>query len=99
MVGLMIRKDETMLCIYLFCEALHTNIAIHNPFQKLIGVLYLGINNLPWKQTRCASSPSISSMKIFQQPTTKVKLPFGKRTFEVNFEKLIVYVHINNIKT
>jgi len=43
----MIGKDETMLCIYLFCEAMHTNLAIHNPFQKLIGVLYLGTNNLP----------------------------------------------------
>ncbi len=80
MIGLMIGKDETMLCLYLFCQAMHTNHAIHNPFQKLIGVLYLGTNNLPWKQTRCASSASIWSMKIFKQPTTKVKLPCGWKT-------------------
>ncbi len=65
----------------------------------MIGVLYLGTNNLPWKQTRCASSASISSMKILKQPTTNVKLPCDKRTLEVNVEKLIAYVHVNNIKT
>ncbi len=95
----MIGKDATMLCLYLFCEAMHTNLAIHNLFQKLIGVLYLGTNKLPWKKTRCASSPFISSMKILKQPTTNVKLPCGKRTLEINVEKIIVYVHINNIKT
>ncbi len=80
MIGSMIGKDETMLCIYLFCEAMHTNLAVHNPFQKLIGILYPVTNNLPWKQTRCASSACISSMKIFKQLTTKVKLPCGWKT-------------------
>jgi hypothetical protein len=80
MIRSIIGKNETMLCIYLFCEALHTNLAVHNPFQKLIGVLYLGTNNLPWKQTRCASSTCISSMKIFKQPIRKVKLPCGWKT-------------------
>jgi hypothetical protein len=38
-------------------------------------------------------------MKILKQPTTNVNLPCGRKTFEVNVEKLIAYVHINNIKT
>jgi hypothetical protein len=38
-------------------------------------------------------------MKILKQPTTNVKLPCDKRTLEVNVEKLIAYVHVNNIKT
>jgi len=80
MIGSMIGEDETILCLYLFCEAMHTNLAVHNLFQKLIGILYLGNHNLPWKQTRCASNTSISSMKIFKQPTTKVKLPCGWKT-------------------
>jgi hypothetical protein len=65
----------------------------------LIGVLYLGTNNLPSKQTRCASSPLVSSMKILKQPTTNVKLSCSKRTLEVNVEKIMAYVHVNNIKT
>jgi len=80
MIGSMIGEDETTLCFYLFCDGMHTKLAIHNPFQKLIGVLYLGTNNLPWKQTRCASNASISSMQIFKQPRTKVKLPCGWKT-------------------
>jgi hypothetical protein len=76
------KQGWKMLCLYLFCETMHTNLAILNFFQKLTYVLcfmelmiyHESKTRYAWKQIRFALNVFTSSMETFKQSTIRVKL-------------------------